>query len=1006
MKTRKKLLRFTKQIISLCMSISLLLMCALPATAADSDPYLPPGGAAWNKLKDLMINDFAGSSGNVITDETYLGKAAKKIANNNSWGLNYTLNGWQTLDVSPYVNGTLEFDAVGAVGGETFSVGFMDVVAERMVNGEFYKDNDTTPHQTTVETLLSIPESLTTQWKHYSIPLKNIFDANSIFDKSSVQKLGFKGNSFPTTFWLSNIVIKSPDKAASYAPIKVNQVGYPLNGEKYAMVSGYYNELTAMPGTPFQVKNASDMSIAYSGALSLVTAYDASSGEKVLKADFSGLTKSGEYVLTVDGVAQPSVAFQIGDGSIYSTLLKDVQKFFYFQRANEDLLAKHAGIFARTGEHKEDYNLPFQSNPTITKDVGGGWWDAGDLGKYVTVGATAISDLLWAYESFPSQFQDHSLNIPESGNGIPDLLDEIKVETDFILRMQDEATGGFYAYVIRDNEPNRFIMDGTASNRLIPTFHTGAAVGALAHAYIVMKDIPGLTSYAETLKDAALRGWSYLEQNPEFIPQPSGPYDSSSDVNDRFYAAATLYRATGGQVYNNYVIANYLNFASAFEEQTFSHNIGSLHRIGFYHYMMGGQPNAAVKTWFTDKFIQWRNLIINANLNKAVWRNATLNDFYWGANSNAAGVPVGLAIGSRILGLDNKDVLKVAAGNLNYLLGINPFQMSYITGHGERRVTRTIHEVYNKDYLLDMPSGYMPGGPNNNGRYTFNGKAYNGSSIDWETNEQALNYNSPLTFLVAMLSQSNEAAIHLEAEQAGLSGGVNVNTNHPGYTGSGFVDGYWGIGAATTFTVNVAAAGQYNVTAHYGNNAYNPSTVSIYVNGTKIKQASFPLLANWDTWADATEQLTLKAGVNTIAYKYDSGDTGLINLDNITITRAPTTIEAETATRLGFAAVYNDSSASGGQAVQYLHVSGNGIQFSNVPAATSLTLKFASTNSGTYSMYVNGIKTNTINFTGNGVWLGAYTSVTVPVNIPAGATLKFRYDAGDTGWNVDYIILQ
>ncbi len=74
-------------------------------------------------------------------------------------------------------------------------------------------------------------------------------------------------------------------------------------------------------------------------------------------------------------------------------------------------------------------------------------------------------------------------------------------------------------------------------------------------------------------------------------------------------------------------------------------------------------------------------------------------------------------------------------------------------------MTRTIHEVYNGDYLLEMPNGYMPGGPNNFPRqiYNFNAKAYNGSSIDWETNEQALNYNSPLTFLVALLSESNSA---------------------------------------------------------------------------------------------------------------------------------------------------------------------------------------------------------------------------------------------------------
>jgi endoglucanase len=1004
MKVRKKSRRFTKQIISLCLSVSLLLMCAFPVAADDSDLFLPPGGADWNKLMDLVIDDFASNYGNVITDETYLGQAAKKIENNDSWGANYILNDWQTLDISPYLNGTLEFDAVGEVGGESFSVGFIDVVTERVVDGEFFMGNDPSPHQTSVTASIPLGENLTTEWKRYSIPLKDIFDANSIFHSSSVQMLNFTGNDTPMTFWLSNIVIKSPDKAASYAPIKVNQVGYILNVEKYALVSGYYDDLSAMPGTPFQVRDASDMSIAYSGELSLVAAYDHSSGEKVLKADFSDLNEPGDYVLTVDGVAEPSVAFKIGDGSIYSTLLKDVQKFFYFQRANVDLLEEHAGIFARTGHHPEDYNLQFQSNQSITKDVSGGWWDAGDLGKYVTVGATAISDLLLAYESFPSLFQDHSLNIPESGNGIPDLLDEIKVETDFILKMQDEATGGFYAYVIRDSAPNRFIMDGTADNRLIPTYHTGAAAGALAHAYIVMKDVPGLEDYAETLLEAALRGWNYLEQHPEFIPQPSGPYNASSDVNDRFYAAATLYRATGEQVFNDYVVANYLNFASVFQQETFSHNIGSLQRIGLYHYMMGEQPDAAVQTWFTENFIQWRDMIINANRNKSVWGNSTLDGYYWGANSNVAGIPVGLAIGSRLLGLYNEDDRNVAATNLNYLLGINALQMSFITGHGERRVIRTMHHIYGQDFLLDMPSGYMPGGPNNNGRYTFSAKAYNTSSIDWVSNEPALNYNSPLTYLVALLSHSNEVAIHLEADQAELSGGVKLNTNHEGYTGSGFLDGFWNYEGTATFTVNVPASGDYNVTTRYGSAFHDLATMSLIVNGTRIKQTSFPILENWSTWDTQTETVTLNAGVNTIAFKFDDGDTGVINLDHIRISPAP--IEAETATLLGRAAIYDDVAASGGQAVQYLEVVGDGIQFDNVPAATSLTVRYASVNSGTYSMYVNGVKTKTINFTGNGRWNGGYTSVTVPVNIPAGATLKFQHDAGDTGWNVDYIILQ
>ncbi len=149
---------------------------------------------------------------------------------------------------------------------------------------------------------------------------------------------------------------------------------------------------------------------------------------------------------------------------------------------------------------------------------------------------------------------------------------------------------------------------------------------------------------------------------------------------------------------------------------------------------------------------------------------------------------------------------------------------------------------------------------------------------------------------------ASAADIQLEAEQAPLSGGLQVNTNHPGYTGSGFLDGYWNFGGTVTFTVNVPASGNYKVTARYGNAAYNPATLSLIVNGTKIKQTSLPLLADWDTWGNQTETVALYAGVNTIAYKFDNGDTGIINLDHIQVTPAP--IEAETATMIGCALLY------------------------------------------------------------------------------------------------------
>ncbi|MFC5472195.1 CBM35 domain-containing protein, partial [Cohnella suwonensis] len=123
-----------------------------------------------------------------------------------------------------------------------------------------------------------------------------------------------------------------------------------------------------------------------------------------------------------------------------------------------------------------------------------------------------------------------------------------------------------------------------------------------------------------------------------------------------------------------------------------------------------------------------------------------------------------------------------------------------------------------------------------------------------------------------------------EAEDATLTI-AKVNWDHTGYSGTGFVDNYntGNVGATTTFTVDMASAGAADVTLRYGNGMGSAMTVSLYVNGTKIKQTSLPPTANWDTWGDKTETLNLAAGTNTIAYRYDSGDTGNVNLDFIAL---------------------------------------------------------------------------------------------------------------------------
>ncbi len=130
------------------------------------------------------------------------------------------------------------------------------------------------------------------------------------------------------------------------------------------------------------------------------------------------------------------------------------------------------------------------------------------------------------------------------------------------------------------------------------------------------------------------------------------------------------------------------------------------------------------------------------------------------------------------------------------------------------------------------------------------------------------------------------AAVDYEAEAAGLSGGASVNTDHTGYSGTGFVDGYWNQGATTSFTVSAAAAGTYNAALRYSNGP-NPfagtKKLSLYVNGTKVRQLSLASTGNWDTWATHTEPVALTAGTNAIAYRFDAGDDGNVNLDKLTL---------------------------------------------------------------------------------------------------------------------------
>jgi hypothetical protein len=724
----------------------------------------PPAG--WCKLQDLNVfrtdnpTGWAGGDGletinggllPVDENETYHGLPSLRInvTNNPSWWWMAIIvwRSWATTNLeSYYENGAIEFNVKGASGGEQFNVAIQDRANERYINGQLTESVEV---QKPVTNYINI----TTEWQHVVIPLKSLIDPNSGFVLKQAWYITLR-NAATTSMkvWVNDIRFTSPDNEPNFPAIKVNQVGYPIWGEKYGLVSGFDGVLTAAAGTPFLVKRAADGKVVYRGALALVSDYEpVISGERVLKADFSRLIIPDTYYISVqaNGI-QDSPSFKIG-WDVYAPLLVDASRYYYYQRANLKLESRYAGDFARDDYSPADFNAPLQSNPGgPVKDVSGGWYDAGDFGKYTSAGATAISRLLWAYETVPFVFRDNQFNIPESGNGMPDILDEAKYELDFLLKMQD-TDGGFYHRVF-PQEPftARNISDvvGSATN-VKPTPHTGSCAAILAHASVVYRRWN--PAYAATLLDAARKGWNYLELHPEVIESPGGPYYDNYDKDDRFWAAGALYRATGEPKYNRYFKESYESFAGIFDNPG---NAMSQEFFAYMNYLKSGCPDGAAVSWFRTKFRNWRDIQLK-RYRAAVWHNTLQDNYYWGGNMAALDVSMALVVGSLLTRDIKLEIIEVVQGNFNYILGVNPLAFSYVSGYGKYCCANSYSGIYNIDGKPGIPKGYMAGGANQyEGRWfsRFNGKCYNDVNTEWTTNEHTIYWNGALVFNAAILS--------------------------------------------------------------------------------------------------------------------------------------------------------------------------------------------------------------------------------------------------------------
>jgi|GEM_PF-704214 Glycosyl hydrolase family 9./Domain of unknown function./N-terminal ig-like domain of cellulase. len=760
----------------------LVLIMAIPMSAGvafGASSTTPPDN--YKKLKDLSIFkdkiqgtytssefEMVGGKPPVVTDVAYDGLPSIKynlLTQPQYYWESQVLyaSGWYAVDITRYYeNGFLEFNIKGGAGGEKMVVGVQGSMDEPYLANNPNIDLDSTVVKNTVpidKSEVTGITGVTTGWQHVKIPLKQLIDLNSGLDLRSVNAFVLGNDpAAPLSkmlFYINNVKITSPDNEASYPAIKVNQVGYKPSSNKVALVSGFVDELTATEGTSFELKRESDNATVYTGHFKMQSEFDAVfSGERVLLADFSSYAVPGSYYIKVNapGVAN-SVPFAISD-SVYDALLRDMQRYYYYQRANVELKEPYAEGFARPATHTQDNNLPYGSDQLKSRDLSGGWFDAGDFGKYTNNSAVATSHLLWTYEKFPQLFPDNSTNIPESGNGKSDLLDEIKFNLDWFLKAQDYATGGFYTVInpknYYDGRTNVDTQNG--QNDAKPTTVTADAAAMLAQAYLVFKSYD--EAYAEQLLQSALSGWKYVMNNPN-LPNTSG-YADADDADDRLWAAASIFRATGDPAANAYVLNNYKKYKDLFLNTEYG--MGRIKGFdALITYMSAEHADSTVKSWFNENFLIWKDKVIERQKNN-LWRTVTMESgAWWGSNADISGTNMMLTLGSMLTQTFDNQVVDAVQDNYNYILGINPLQMSYITGYGEHAVKRIFSGIFSRDLKEDVPKGYMAGGVDitgDDGASVYQLRRFEDSDYNYRSTEHAINYEAPAIFSLAVLQAS------------------------------------------------------------------------------------------------------------------------------------------------------------------------------------------------------------------------------------------------------------
>jgi endoglucanase len=548
--------------------------------------------------------------------------------------------------------------------------------------------------------------------------------------------------------------------------VRLNQIGFYPTGPKTAIIVDAKTD-------NFSIIPVGGKDAVYTGKLVKAGIWEYS-GEDVSKADFSKFTKEGSYTLFVEGIGssfpfdiKPNVHFQPAKASL---------RFYYYQRASIPLEEKYAGpVFARKAGHPDNEVYVHASAATEKRPENTvissprGWYDAGDYNKYIVNSGISTFTLMNLYENFPKYFDTLKLNIPESGNNVPDILDEILWNLRWMITMQDED-GGVYHKLTNANFDGSVMPDAATNKRWVVMKSTAATLdyaAVMAQASRVYKKHN--KAFADSCLKGAVKAYTWAKKNPsKLYNQPlmnakynpdiqTGAYDDGN-VSDEFqWAAIELWVATGKSSY----------FDDANIEFSLRNSFGlpgwaNVNTLGLYSIVKARNDfpeQKEVTELVKEKVISMANEYRDYASTKSAFgipMGKSSGDFNWGSNSFAANE--GMLLMQAYILTGEAGYLDAAIASLDYLLGRNGTNYSYFTGFGEKSTRNPHHRPSEADGVDDPIPGMLAGGPNPGqedggncgGKYTSKlpAKSYIDDKCSYASNEIAINWNAPFAFTI------------------------------------------------------------------------------------------------------------------------------------------------------------------------------------------------------------------------------------------------------------------